>query len=562
MTSQQVKASIPKTTSATTSAQSPTVLGKTVPPVSGAKASKPTIPVVEKVVENNEHEAKAKKPFSLFGFLFKTILASAVLYGGTMYAATKSETVMDFVIDKQLPYYEELINLIENGSVDDIQKNWSAMTSSVGTTKDKIEKLTNELEKKGEDLIEKTKQKVSQTKSAITHALPAEQLQKPVEFEAVHEKIEKLPLVSVDKEVAGFVDDSVKKTIDSFNELIKMIDASNLGNEKHSIVKRINDNVSLLSAKLDALNRSFNKELETKLKSSETKLLANYTQKELDLTQNMLDQYKVEKTQLEKVFKDRLQKEVEATRNAITQAAVNSTSMVRVEQTKRFEAMIKERIDQERDGRLKNLEALNSRVEELEALALTMESQVKASASKTLVQQSLANLKSLLYHVSADTPPQSFNSYLDKLEVAAQDTNDQLLQLATSQLKELLTNESNQSILTTPQLLSAWEQLAPELRSASLLPPNAGLLGHVASYFFSKLLMPVKGVKPNGKDIESVIGRVELSLARGELDVAVEEVANLKGWTRRLADDWVQEGRKRLEAEFLVEVVEADAKIL
>lgn len=559
VTAQVVKTTLSKSAPPpNTSAQSHATAVKP-PTTAAAGGAPPKPPVVQKVVQNNKEEAKPKKNFSLVGFLFKTILASAVLYGSTMYVATKSETVMDFVIDKQLPYYEELINLIENGSIEDLQNNWTAMTSSVGTTKNKFEKLTNELEKKGEDLIEKTKQKVNQTKTAISHALPAEQLQKPVEFEPVHEKFERLPLVSVNPD---FTDDSVKKTIDSFNELINMIDASNLGNQKHSIVKKINENVSVLAAKLDALNRSFSKELENKLKTSETKLLATYTQKELDLTQNMLDQYKVEKAQLEKTYKEKLQKEVEATQNAISQAAVNATSMVRVEQTKRFEAMIKDRIDLERAGRLKNLEALNSRVEELEQLALSLESQVKASTSKSLLQQSLANVKSLLFHVNADTPAQSFNSYLEKLEVATNNTDDELLKVASQQLKDLLTNESNQSILSTPQLLSAWEQLTPELRSASLLPPNAGLLGHVASFFFSKLLMPVKGVKPDGKDIESVIGRVELSLARGELDLAVEEVANLKGWTRRLADDWVKEGRKRLEAEFLLSVVEAEAKIL
>lgn len=559
VTSQAVKTNVPKLTST----PKPTGAASPVSPVSkGPKLSgTPTTPVVEKVVQNNKEEANGKKGFSLFGFLFKTLLASAVLYGGTMYVATKSETVMDFVIDKQLPYYEELIHLIENGSVKDLQNSWSAVTSSVGTSRGKLERLTNDLEKKGEDLIEKTKKKVEQTKTAITHSLPAEQLQKKVEFEPVHENVEKLPFVVVN-EGANFVDESVKKTIDSFNELINMIDASNLGNQKHNIIKKINENVSTLAAKLDALNHSFNKELESKLKSSETKLLADYTQKELDLTLNMLSQYKYEKAQLEKMYKEKLQNEVELTKQAITQAAVNATSMVRVEQTKRFEAMIKDRIDTERNGRLMNLDALNSRVEELEALALTLESLAKATASRSLVQQSLANLKSLLFFVKEDTTPQSFNSYVENLESATNGTDDELLKVATGQLKHLLTNESNQSILTTPQLLGAWEQLAPELRSASLLPPNAGLLGHVASFFFSKLLMPVKGVKPDGKDIESVIGRVELSLARGELDVAVEEVANLKGWTRRLADDWVKEGRKRLEAEFLLSVVEAEAKIM
>ncbi|KAM9917676.1 hypothetical protein OXX59_009177, partial [Metschnikowia pulcherrima] len=140
--------------------------------------------------------------------------------------------------------------------------------------------------------------------------------------------------------------------------------------------------------------------------------------------------------------------------------------------------------------------------------------------------------------------------------------DDELIALALAELRPLLTQESTQSILTVPQLLTAWEQLTPELRSASLLPPNAGLLGHLASVFFSKLLMPVKGAKPDGRDIESVIGRVEQSLVRGELDSAVEEVANLKGWTRKLADDWVREGRKRLEAEFLIELIDAETKVL
>lgn len=564
VTAQLVNTPLPKSAPSPTSGTqlglnpSKVSLKSTVKPFTGA--SKPS--VVDRIVENDKEKAKPNKKFSLVGFLLKTFFASAILYGGTMYAATKSEAVMDFVIDKQLPYYEEIIHLIENGTIEDLKGNWSAMTSSVENTKDKLGKLTNELEKKGENLYAKTKQRVHQTKSAITHTLPAEQLQKPVEIEPVHGTFEGLPLVAVNEKDAAFMDESLKKTIDSFNELISMIDARNIGAQKHTIMKKINENVFILAGKLDALNHSFNKELESKLKISETKLLAAYTQKELDLTRNMLDQYRVEKTQLEKVYKEKLLKEVESTQKAISQAAVNATLMVRIEQTKRFEAMIMEKIDQERDGRLKNLEALNSRIQELEHFALSMENSLLASYSKSAVQQALANVESLLFHANDKAPLQSFNSYLEKLESEANNTDDELLKVATAQLKQMLFNESNQSLLTTPQLLTAWEQLAPELRSASLLPPNAGLLGYVASLLFSKLLMRVKGVKPEGKDIESVIGRVELSLTHGDLDVAVEEVANLKGWTRRLADDWVKEGRKRLEAEFLFGVADAEAKIL
>lgn len=512
-----------------------------------------------KVQENNEHEVPKSKNFSLFGLLWKTALALSVAYGSTLYAATKNERVMDFVIDKQLPYYEELIDVIENGSAADIQRLWKKVTSNVTLpSKDAIEELTHKIEQQGEHLIEETKKKLVHAQES----LPSEQLQKSVGIETVPGKIEKIPFVALKDGVAGIADDSVKATIQSFNDLLGLLDGSNLGPQKDAMVRKISENITALSLKLAALNNSFEEELEARLKDTKTQLLTAHTQKELELTQSMLDQYNQEKTSLEKKYKERLTHEVEAARKALSQAAVNATTMVRVEQTKKFEAMIKKKIDEERDGRLKNLDALSTRVEDIEKFALGLEKQVSSIQSKTLIQRASTKLKSLLTQTPEDAPAQSFGPFVEGLQTASGKADDELIALALAELRPLLTQESTQSILTVPQLLTAWEQLTPELRSASLLPPNAGLLGHLASVFFSKLLMPVKGAKPDGRDIESVIGRVEQSLVRGELDSAVEEVANLKGWTRKLADDWVREGRKRLEAEFLIELIDAETKVL
>ncbi|SGZ48114.1 CIC11C00000005268 [Sungouiella intermedia] len=524
--------------------------------------------VKAKVQENNANP-KNKKKFSFTGFLFKTFLVSSALYGATLYAATKSDTVMDFVIDKQLPYYEELIDIIENGSVDDLKKKWDSVSSNVQLpSKEKIEEITYKLEQQGEHLIEKTKKKFGgshpqrESAKASGYITPTEQLQRPVEIETVSNVTEKLPQITLKEGPKSFADDTVKATILSFNELISLIDASSIGPQKDVLIKSINENINNLSAKLSSLNSSFEEELQAKLKKSQTELLSSYTQKELELTQNLLDQYNYEKTELDKKYLAKLSKEVDAAKEAISQAAVNATSMVRVEQTKRFEKMVKDKIDTERNGRLQNLENVNSRLEELEAFALSLENQITASSSKTLIQRSLSNVKSLLFNTKEETQAKLFKPYVQELEKSSSKADDEVISLALAELKPLLNGESSQSILTIPQLLTAWEQLTPELRSASLLPPNAGLLGHLASAIFSKLLLPVKGAKPQGKDIESVIGRVEQSLTRGDLDVAVEEVANLKGWTRKLADDWVREGRKRLEAEFLVSLIDTEAKIL
>lgn len=524
------------------------------------KGHKAVPEVKEAAKKNNEKEQKKqenKKKFSFAGFLFKTAAFTSIAYGATLYAATKSDTVMDFVIDKQLPYYEELIHFIEHGSIDDLEKSWKKLSFSVPSSK-QIGELTSKLEQQGEQLLEETKKKLA----AKSHGTPAEQLQKGVAIEPVSEHTEQLPKIALANQDVSFADESVHATIKAFNDLITLIDASTIGTQKDALISNINTNIGLLATKLNKLNKSFDAEVQERLKSSQTELLSSYTQKELDMTRNILEQFNSEKLQLEQKYKLKLTKEVDAAKEAISQAAVNATSMVRVEQTKRFEALVKDKIDQERNLRLKNLEAVNSRLEEIEAFAVSLEKQIAASSSKTLVQQSLGKLKSLLFQTKEDSTAKFYQPYVANLESVTAKSQDEVLALAVAELKPILNGESSQSILTLPQLLTAWEQITPELRSASLLPPNAGLLGHLSSIIFSKLLLPVKGAKPEGKDIESVIARVENSLIRGDLDVAVEDVANLKGWSRKLADDWVKEGRKRLEAEFLVSLIDAEAKIL
>lgn len=522
-----------------------------VTPMGARVATEAVNDAVKKKVHENNANSKNKSP--IFGFLLKAIFLSSLVYGGTMFVASKNERVMDFVIDYDLPYHDEIINVIENGSFDDLKKTWQTLSSKL--SKEEIKEFSQTIEHKGEQLVEETKKKFG-----VEQILPGEQLQKPVEFEA-SSKFDRIPSVSLTGG-SGICDSSVQATIDSFNDLLGLLDGSNLGRNKSALVKKISDNITALSTKLATLSESFEQELQKKLKESEVKLLTVHTKKELDLTQSMLDQFNVEKANLEKKYQERIAIEVDAVKRAISQAAVNATTMVRIEQTKQFESSIKELVDEERNGRLKNLDAINSRLEKLESIAIDMEKQVSATGSKSSIKQAVSNLRSLLFNTSETAAAKNFKPYVEKLQLSTTKSNDEVIALAVEELKPLLNKESSQSILTTPQLLSAWEQLTPELRSASLLPPNAGLLGHLASIFFSKLLMPVKGAKPDGRDIESVIGRVQQSLSRGELDTAVEEVANLKGWTRQLADDWVREGRKRLEAEFLVDLIEAETKLL
>lgn len=517
-----------------------TALNKVVLPPPGAPKVLPA-PVV-----------KPKKKFLFTKFLFRTTVVGVVAYGGTLYAATKNEKVMDFVIDYQPPFYEEILRMIETGSADELREAWDLLYHRVAnldlqSSRSKIDQLATDLESRGGQLIQETRKRLGHEAARTPH----EQLQKPVE--TTQKLPELLPLLTYQG-----INEGVHSTVAAFNDLIRSIDITAPGSA--GLVKAVQDNVQQLSKKVDALTASFDQELKKKLQLSQNEVLASYTKKELELTENLLHQYNSERTQLEKKLNLRLEEEISSAKEAILQAAVNAVTMVRVEQTKNFAKLVKGKVDEERTGRLANLDKLSARLDELEGFAESLESQILANHTRGTLAKAVGELRTLV--TSHDTTPRQLAPYLGQLIEAARPVNDDLLDATIKEMVPLLQNESSHSILSTSQLLARWDILAPELRLASLLPPNAGLLGHFTSYLFSKLLLPVKGAKPNGKDIESVIGRVEANLVRNDLDLAVEEAASLKGWPRKLADDWVVEARKRLEAEFLLSIVEGEVRLL
>lgn len=508
-------------------------------------------------VEPLVNKPKTKK-FSFTKFIFKYGFLAAVVYGGVLYVATKNDTVMDFVIDQQLPYYEPIIDLIEHGTIEDLQHRIEDYVDNI-----KNFSLSSQFSR-GEQIFKDTKTKLGNVASGtkipkeVHDATPAQQLQKPVE--TVQAPKIKLPLIQLDN---SSVDESVKNIIGSFNEFIESIEVSAANGRANTLINEVNNKVHQLSTKLNSLSSQFDETLQAKIKESQTDLLTNMTKKELELSESFLDQFNQEKLALENKLNNRLYKEVEATREAINQAAANAISMVRIEQTKQFEQLIKTKIDNERNGRLAHLQQLEERLTEVEEFSVGLETQLVANHNKGLLVKLILNLKHVLSsNLNGNEKPKELATYFDKIEQCAKSINDELINVAIGDLKPLIAHPSADGILSNSQLVSKWQEISPELRSASLLPPNAGLLGHLSSLLFSKLLLPVNGSKPNGKDIESVIGRIDASLARGDLDIAVEEAANLKGWPRKLANDWIKHGRQRLEVEFLLDVVDSEAQIV
>lgn len=108
-------------------------------------------------------------------------------------------------------------------------------------------------------------------------------------------------------------------------------------------------------------------------------------------------------------------------------------------------------------------------------------------------------------------------------------------------------------VSTPTQLIDRFRRVSDEVRKASLLPEDAGVAGHAASWILSKVLFRKKGLTL-GDDVESILTRTETYLEEGNIDNAAREMNQLSGWARVLAKDWLREARLLLEVQQAVEV--------
>ena len=98
-----------------------------------------------------------------------------------------------------------------------------------------------------------------------------------------------------------------------------------------------------------------------------------------------------------------------------------------------------------------------------------------------------------------------------------------------------------------------FRRVAGEVRKASLLPEDAGIASHAASFALSKVMFK-KDAVADGDDVESVLVRTETLLEQGRIDAAAREMNSLQGWAKILSKDWMGDVRRVLEVNQALEV--------
>lgn len=491
----------------------------------------------------------AKKPTRRFrNFMITTIGFGAGLYGGGVYYSLKDDRFLDFFTE-YVPFSERVISYIEEQQFKRRLQSGEqhAELPSRRSTPENIDRLVKVTkagaeprEHKGADeepkpLIKKTEEK------------PAEPAAKPAA------KTDKghLPLVHIPSGSDAVVNEAVEK-------LNQFIQAVNKSAHTEDAVAAISDTLTKLSHSIDSLKQQQKEELEKKL-AEQTEKIKNDSksreEKALQQMEAMQQEYskifQSEQQRIIDLYNQRLLTEIEATKKAVISHANNRLVAVSAERERQFAEQVAKKVDEERDGRLAKIKELTESVKELQELSLTTDEIIKASQNVAEYHAAVSQLHNALGH----SEPIALRPYIQRVLAASGD--DALVKAAVESIPESVYDEG---VLSSAQLAARFRMIEPEIRKASLLPPDAGIAGHFGSWLFSTLLWKKQG-NPVGEDVESVIARTETALTEGRVEDAVAEVNSLRGWPKKLAKDWLGEGRKRCEVEFLIKALGEEGKL-
>lgn len=521
--------------------------GSTVGTAKGASAASGKPPGA--VFEGAPKGQQKKKTHKFRNFVLLTTFVGAGAFAGGVYYSLQNDQFQSLFVE-YVPVAEHAINYIEEQ-----QLRSGRLKIATPTSKHDVDQSTVRVPKSGATW--RAVDSTDAATSATSASSPAANVAKDTATSAPAApapasapKADTVPAVHLSHDS----DPSVRAAVQTFNDLIAVAPASaakQLSAKVSSVVDQLQHNVAQIKSEAaEEAKNSINK-LNSELSKLKASTGEEISSKVSAAEQQLRNEFTALRAHSEKVYHDRLRVEIEATKSLVSSHANNLIQAVEAERQKQYAQEIAERVENEREGRLSKLKDLQDSLTQLQDLALKTEQAVDASGRTAALHLAIAKLTGAL----KGSEPVALGPYVESIRRAAGD--DPLLQVALDSIPEVAQSEG---VLTPAQLTVRFKLLEPELRKSSLVPVNAGVAGHLGSLIFSSLLFKKSGV-PKGDDVESVLARANIALEQGKLYDAVAEVNTLKGWPRKLASDWLDEGRRRTEIEFLADVIAEEGKL-
>ena len=366
-------------------------------------------------------------------------------------------------------------------------------------------------------------------------------------------RIDPLTIANADEPV---VQDLVK----IMNDIIAVVNADNAQTKYQSSISKAKSELAGVGRKIMALKQAEKTAAQEKIEATQQEfenaareLVRRLEEEMRNQTASYRDDFESEREKISQRYRERLENEVKQAQEVSDQRMKNELLEQAVSLKEKFISEVKEQVETERSGRLAKLSSLSSSIEELESLTSSWN---KVIDNNLQTQHLLLAVEAVRSSLDNADRPKPFISELATLKELA--TSDSVISSAIASINP---TAYQRGVPTTSQLIDRFRRVASEVRKASLLPEDAGVASHAASYLLSTVMFKKKGMTI-GDDVESVLTRTETLLEEGRLDEAAREMNCLDGWAKSLSADWLGEVRKVLEVRQAVEVMGTEARLL
>lgn len=367
------------------------------------------------------------------------------------------------------------------------------------------------------------------------------------------------PIAPIDPlNISNAADPAVQKVAAMLNDLITVVNADNASGKYGSALTKAKEDVQQLASEIGSYKSNQEAAAQELIKKNDAEfdrvakeMLGRAQQEQKEQELRWREEYENERQRLSQNYEEKLKAELDAAQKVSDQKLRNELLHQNLKMQDSFADTVRQQVETERDARLSKLNELSTTVSELEKLTTEWNSVVDANLRTQHLVVAVDAVRTALETADRPTP---FLHELAALKESAH--NNGTVNAAIASIRPVTYQKG---IPTIAQLIDRFRRVASEVRKASLLPEDAGVASHAASFVLSKVLFKKQGLTA-GSDVESVLTRTETLLEEGDLDEAAREMNGLTGWARVLSDDWLTDCRRVLEVKQAIEVRICDVR--
>ncbi|AMD19327.1 HBR426Wp [Eremothecium sinecaudum] len=478
-------------------------------------------------------------------FVLKTASAVCLFYGAGLALAVNNDKANEIFVEN-IPYAEGLVDAYENyraGIWPSV--NVSDVTRKIKDSYNYIRNPIGGIQREEPVMVRK-----EPTLAAIPRQPMAKLILPTIEVDDMHLAVSEL-VSSLNASIQAVNDKCLEIPQESFYAILGSYGVI------AQAIKSMNNEVG------SAISKELTQKTVEAMKDLNEKFAREMKTKSLELSQEYMKNFEAFKKQLEQSTQEQLQADLKAHEQALLARQRNEVAQLSIKQVEEFNKIIETKLEKERNGRLANLQELDQAVSSLIPLFEVLEQRAVKKECLTQLNNVVNSLRTKL-SLASDTPVdlaqdiQKLRSLTDVLPTESKCcSNPSLIEIAVSELE----SKNSYQVASQEQLYNRWLLLQPELKTTSLLPPNAGFLGHLTARLFSTLLFTKEGFSTT-RDMDSIIARVTENLRTNRLDKALGDVVDMTGWSRKCTEDWIHLARQRLEVLALIDVIDSEIKTL